>query len=728
MHRRPLLIALVLACACGNGGTGNGLPDAEAGDTRDVAAGDTPDARADAGDVLDSRDAEVADTHSEVFPAVRPVCDPTLLSGSGEAIPFGDFASPSSEAMPFPNLAMARHDPTSPTGLRLRHDQHLMADLLNLLDGTGVSSPFLVPLASPPDLASLPDEASSPRGNQAVFLARTDEADAPEMDPSRLADASVPVRVSYNAEASALVVEPSVPLQERARYALVVTRCLTDATGAPVGRAAAMDAGIDQDSPLRDEMDRALRFLARPDVNVPPESVAVVLPVVTRTASSSMIAAARAATDHDFRPRIEWAMTPALPDGTLDPAFMAMVPGLDALIAEEFPPETTGDYDFGAIGLVAQGTFMARRWFDPEHGKRLGEDGEPVPFADDMPVRFFLTLPREDSAHGRTQPFPTVLFQHAFGVCKETALALAGTFSRMGIATIGIDSVAHGHRAVGDVWRCPIDMMSFLTIDQPVRLWYNFAESAIDIVQLSAMARQLDIDLLPAPDGDGIPDLRTDGAFGLIGQSMGGFLVGDILGMDDTIGPVVINVAGGQEGLFFAWSMAGGEAEQSLMFGFHNMPGMILELMAPMQAAMDDVEPLTLAADVAGWPASRHVLLQQAVEDRTVPMTCGHRLARRLGLSRLVPAFRGLPGVPDAAAPVAGNLASGHTGVLAQFSPAKHKFLLVNDWADRDRLLLFRGQVQAGLFFSDFFAGRSPAVIDPYIDDDVKPWLPVGWR
>lgn len=724
------VLALAATCACGDGAGGrDATPDPGPADVArpdaDVDAAAPRDTAPDA-DPADIAPADAPADAPDAPPIVAPPCDPATLSGTGAAIPIADFARPPSESMPFPNLALARADEGSPTGLRLRFQDHLMAASLNLLDGTGTTSPWVVPLAVPPDPASLPDPDAEPAGNAAVFLVRTGDADAVDLDPARLAGARVPIRVAYNADAGALVVEPATALDERERYALVVTRCLRDADGLPVGRAPAMDAPIAADTPLAAGMARALRFLARPDVHVPDASVALVLPTVTRTTRGRLLAAAKASEGFDFRPSIEWAMAPTRPDGTLDPAFLDRLPGLEALIDDQFPPDAIDGYDFGAIALVAQGTFHARRWCDPVAGMRFDADGAPQPFEDDVVLRFFLTLPREDVAGGRVPPFPLVLFQHAFGVCKETSVALAGTFSRMGLATLGIDAVAHGHRAAGGTWRCPIDPTSFLTIGEPVRLWYNFAESAIDLAQLAAMARGLDLDLLPAPDGDGVPDLRTD-RLGLIGQSMGAFLAANAMGLDDGIGPVVVNVGGGQEGLFFAWGLMGGPEGQSATHAFATLSSLALDLMAPTQAAMDDVEPLALSRADTAWPPGRHVLIQQAIEDGTVPIACGHRLARALGMARLdadLPALPGLAGLPDAPAPVAANVGGAHTGVLAQFSPARHEFLLINDWADRDPLLLFRGQVQAGLFLRDGLAGDAPAVIDAYRDEAIAPWLP----
>jgi len=63
------------------------------------------------------------------------------------------------------------------------------------------------------------------------------------------------------------------------------------------------------------------------------------------------------------------------------------------------------------------------------------------------------------------------------------------------------------------------------------------------------------------------------------------------------------------------------------------------------------------------------------------------------------------------------NLAGSHTAVLAQFSPAEHAFLLVNDNPEQDPALLHRGQAQATHFFRTFFDAGVPEVTDPYAAD-----------
>ncbi len=631
-------------------------------------------------------------------PVVPMVC--AVFGSSGPPVAIEDFFAPESETRPFPNLALARDDPTSPTGLRLAFAVHPMRDLLNHLDGFGATAPFVVPVPARPDPASL---------DTGVLLVRTDSADDPTLDPARLDRDRVPIRAGYNADAQALVVEPLVPLAERGHYALVVTRCLYDEDGLAFNDARAMLqlSNAPQRHPFVLEMNRAIRYLSRLDVNLPLGAAVLILPTVVRSTASRLRALLADPSPPDPSPVIEWAMPPARPDGTLDPEFLARVPGLATLMDEEFLPAQMPLYDFGAIGVAAMGRFTVRRYVDPV---AWVEAGGPATGFEDLSVRFFLTLPSaEASAH--PPPYPVVVFQHAFGVCKETALALAGAFSREGLAVLAVDAVAHGDRGGG---QCPSDPTSFLTLGEPLRLWYNFAESALETAQAARMAQGLDLDLWPWPDGDGVSDLAP-GAVGLVGQSMGAFLAAVAAGVVDGVGPVVLNVGGGQEGLFFAWGMSAMTGLDPWDLSFATVPGIALDIMGPVQAAMDDVEPLVFAAGMLGpgGPAHRHVLMQQAVEDEVVPAEVTARLARVLGLARLAPGFRAVSGLPDVAAPASGNLPGGRTGVLAQFSPAEHPFLLINDHPDRDPDLIVRAQTQAARFLRTFYDEGIPTVADP---------------
>ncbi len=544
--------------------------------------------------------------------AVRPTC--VGSSAPGAPIPIADLFAPESETRPFPNLALARSDPTSPTGIRLSFSEHPLRDLLNHLDGFGATAPFVVPFPFRPDPASV--EAG-------VLLVRTADADAPDFDPLRLRRDRVPIRVGYNPDAQTLVVEPLLPLAEREPYALLVTQCLLDDSGLTAAPAPAMRRlDLPEGHPLTIELDRAMRYVHRPDVQV--GDLALVLPTLVRSTASRLRGLLADPSPPDPEPVIEWAMPPALPDGTLDPAFLSRVPTLASLLAREFPQEQMPLYDFGAIGVAAMGWFTVRRYVDPA---TWVEPGGSLPM-EDLRVRFLLTLPAEGaSAHG--PPFPLIVFQHAFGVCKETALALAGAFSRQGLALLAVDAVAHGDRGDG---RCPSDPTAFLTLGEPVRLWYHFAESALEAAQAARMAQTLDVDLWPWPGGDGESDLMP-GPVGLVGQSMGAFLGAVVAGVEEGVGPVVLNVGGGQEALFFAWSMASSSGLDPWSLSFAQVPGFVLDIMGPMQAAMDDVEPLVFGPDFFA-PGSRHVLMQQAIEDEVVPAEVSARLARVLGLSR----------------------------------------------------------------------------------------------
>jgi len=696
------VVLAVVLCASGCGSTQDGI---------DAKATDTPG--------TDQHDTRTDEHEVPSVPIVQPVCEVDGLLPEGEPIPIDDFFKPPAEIRPFPNLALTTLDADAPSGFRPAFEDHAFASALNVLDGFGSTAPFVVPLADPPDPESLTDGS--------IFLVRTDDADEPNLDPDRLQDSLVPVNAAWNADAGALVVEPLVPLQEKARYALVVTRCLKDDSGMSVGRAPAMDdlASASGNSPMAIEMGLARRFLDRLDVNLPEEAVALVLPTVVRSTTSRLRSIADAAAKAGvFDPEIEWAMDPALPDGSLDPAFLAMYDGLAEFMDDQIEEGEDPMHFYDSIGLAAQGHFTIRRFLDPEEWTQIDPGSTPKPI-EEQDVKFFLTIPKEDAGSGLVQPFPMVIFQHAFGVCKETAIGVAGMYARLGMATIGIDAVAHGHRSGDGKWQCPIDPMTFLTLGEPVRLWYNFAESAVSLAQLAFMTHDLELDIYPPPSGDGINDVDGE-IVGITGQSMGAFLSATVMGFCDRIGPAVINVGGGQEGLFFAWSMLSSTGVDPMDLSFASVNGLVLDIMAPVQMVFDDVEPLVFASGMLGpgGNANRQVLVQQAIEDEAVPGVCPMRLARTLGIPRLTPGFHEFAGLEDIPAPVTGNMEGNRTGALAQFSPAAHEFLLTNHWTDKDPYLLVRAQVQAAVFLRSFFDGGVSTVIDPYADGVIDPYKP----
>lgn len=619
---------------------------------------------------------------------------PCIPEGAlGASIPVFDLLAPESETRPFPNLAFARWDKASPTGLRLDFKSHPFSALLNVADGFGATAPFVIPFPFEPDPSTL---------DNGIFLIRTTDADNPLIDKRRLYADRIRTKVKFNSLAEALIIEPLEPLQEHEHYALVVTRCVRDKQGRLVGRAPAMDMPLPQDSPLLEELARAQRYLARNDVNLPQDAIALVLPTVVRSTASRLRILLKDPNPVDPDPEIEWAMPPTDPDGRLSQQLLERIPAVLELLGPNVEQAQLGLYDFSSVALVAMGRFTARRYLDPQRPA----PAEPGQGFEDLRLRFFLTLPYPSE---KGPPFPVVLFQHAFGVCKETALALAGSFAKEGLALLAIDAVEHGDRGSG---KCPSDPSAFLTIGEPLRLWYNFAESALEAAQAARMAMNLALDIWPWPQGDGVMDLKM-GTVGLIGQSMGAFLSAVIAGIEEGIGPVVLNVGGGQIALFFGWGIVSNLGIDPWELSFSDFPPFVLDIMAPIQTAMDDLEPLVFSRDFFA-PQGRHLLMQQAIEDEVVPAEVTLRLARNLGLARLAPGFRRVEGLADVSAPARANLPDERTGVIAQFSPAEHAFLLINAHPGQDPLLVLRGQEQAARFFSTFFSGQSPVVIDPY--------------
>ncbi len=163
------------------------------------------------------------------------------------------------------------------------------------------------------------------------------------------------------------------------------------------------------------------------------------------------------------------------------------------------------------------------------------EAGEPV-VQGSFDARFSLAIPvGEAPADG----WPVVLYAHGTGGDFESSLGVAGTFARLGIATMGVDQIHHGTRNP--------------TTAGPESLVFNFAnphafrdnarQAALDVVQQARFVANNPIsDRIIAAD----PPVRfdTNNLF-FMGHSQGGLNGPLFLAIDDHVRAAVLSGAGG---------------------------------------------------------------------------------------------------------------------------------------------------------------------------------------
>ncbi|HVO31598.1 MAG TPA: hypothetical protein VMV18_12715, partial [bacterium] len=411
-----------------------------------------------------------------------------------------------------------------------------------------------------------------------------------------------------------------------------------------------------------------------------------------------------------------------------DPSTGKLTPVVKDYFEQLIPPDQVSvnfdDYDYESMGTIAYGFFPSKDFRQPDFDLFItdGVTGEVHPQSVND-LEFMMVLPRVDPARHLGPPYKTVVFQHALTVCKETMVVIANEFARRNIAMIGIDVVAHGSRSketLSGHRACTIPALQFLTLDNPLNAREGFRQTVADQYQLVRMVKNTKFDL----DGDGVSDLDTS-KLGYVSQSLGSIIGGTFIATEPDVGAAVLNVGGG--GLYsVAMSFFGSQGGAPVgPDGLAKLPTPLLDLMLIVQNTLDRADPINYARFVARSPLTqdgkkappKSILLQEAVGDGVVGNYSTDALTREMGGAVAGPTiFRTVPGVPVLSTPLSGNVADGQATIAqAQFSPAKHSFLLVLDYKGA----YCRGQVQAAEFIDSYLTTGVGKVIDAYTSPEV---------
>lgn len=286
-----------------------------------------------------------------------------------------------------------------------------------------------------------------------------------------------------------------------------------------------------------------------------------------------------------------------------------------------------GDPDFAAtfaqspaLGRIVAGIVRSPDFRGPEEiwlPERISGQTQ----APEQDLDFLLALPAAGSP-----PYPIVLLRHGFGGTNEIVLDLAQIFAAKGLATIGIDAVAHGRR--GD----PLDLLRA----RPFVARDIFRQTIAD--QMAVLrAVEVGIDI----DEDGEPDLDPD-RMSYLGISLGGILGATLVAVEDILPTAVLNVAGGRvsflgqsEGLR---DLVQGSLAAEVMLERDDLifEAYIRRILETGQHAVDPVDGLNYARrwfvePLPGRGPSR-VLVQEGIGDRLVDNESTEALARAGGL------------------------------------------------------------------------------------------------
>jgi hypothetical protein len=474
-----------------------------------------------------------------------------------------DFGVPGRQ--PFPSDRFTVPDPGQRTGLRVMLPQTNCAversncdeaRLLNELDGFDLSPRLAIPLSGPIDPASV--------SVRSVFLVRL-AAGPPE--------ATGVERLVWDPGGATLYARPETLLEPETRYGLVVTRALRDAQGRPIrvapgfrrlleGREASRPGGTH-----RQALRTLMAVLARRGIRA--EEVAVAS-VFTTASVSVFLEQARDALDrHPPEPALITA-----PEGGGRAWFRRA--DLRRLVLRT-QVGAAGDADGFAerplplallpseVGGLAVGWFWSPWYLGRDH--RIIDSATSRPLGSPLysaPVPFVILVPAGSPPAGG---WPLAVVGHGYGgEMFGSALRIAGSLARQGIATAALTVVGHGGGPEGRLIVTPgagpplevrvpgrgVDVDADGTIGAveglsplstgplaALGLRDGLRQQVVDLMAfVRALGRGLDV------DGDGTLDTRGEPLY-YVGQSLGGIYGTLLLAVEPRIQVAVLNVPGG---------------------------------------------------------------------------------------------------------------------------------------------------------------------------------------
>lgn len=299
------------------------------------------------------------------------------------------------------------------------------------------------------------------------------ELDLPNYLPGRsparddLAGRSDALMSFYERATNTVIARPMVPLDERTTYAVVVTRRLHDADGAPVGSPYPWINHAAQTEPLRALVDVLPEGLALDDV-------AFAFTFTTQSIESDWIAVRDGLYGRGVQAHLG-ARFPAQLDGLeilRDPEIIRAknpyviytedVRELLADAAKELLDQDEDSQEFADFleGLQYVDYQVVGTYSSPQLFQRTDSSGALLPLDDQSwppdlsttpaatrpeTVYFWLTVPRREvSARGEGKPAPVVVLSHGYTSSRLELFAYAGEFAKHGLATLAIDCVSHG--------------------------------------------------------------------------------------------------------------------------------------------------------------------------------------------------------------------------------------------------------------------------------------------
>jgi len=442
--------------------------------------------------------------------------------------------------------------------------------VLNTLDGFNLQPRLSVPFSGPIDVTTV--------NSSTVFLVKLGDTTSPQDKGGQIVGINQPV---WDVATNTLHVESDELLDQHSRYALIVTRGITDPDGEPIESSEdfehfrhELNLGQTGDHALKEYRQDLLDALkAARRVGVAEKDVVTASVFTTQSATAVL---------EKIRDQLH-AATPAPADFLLGPSGERTVFDLGDVAGITWNQQTrvAGPLTHvpvnvnllgfvpGAVGQIAFGKYVSPDYETPEKvippvGTRTG-----TPVVQGVNELFFnLYLP---SGPMPSSGWPVAIFGHGLGGSKQgggmgggDSLALAASLAEHGIATIAVNVVGHGFGPLSTLTVTPNvgAPVTFLEggrgMDQNgdgliaineginaalprsiIRERDGLRQTVADLIQLVRVI-EVGMDV----SGDGLADLDP-ARIHYLGQSLGGIYGTEFLAVEPSVQVGVLNVAGG---------------------------------------------------------------------------------------------------------------------------------------------------------------------------------------
>ncbi len=608
-------------------------------------------------------------------PEAEPEPATSIFCEGATAQKYDPFASLEVEL--FPDDALTRDDPESPTGLRLDLDPEKVPWVdripplfgqsvrdMSQLSGFGNNGALVMRFTAP--IEPLPTGAAASTESEVAMLFDL------ESDPPL----RVPFEVTYAEDGATAIIQPMRPMRPGARHGFVITAEHKAVDGDCVAPSPALQGlltGETEDARLQRVMPGYARLLEVAGIDPGAVSAATVF---TTHREHDVYAAINA----DIQAR--------------DYAWDAPV---ECEVTERW--------------RRCEGTFTA---WDYRDDLAISTPTPKAPWT--LNVSLWLPLDPEG-------PVATLFVGHGLGSGRSQAGQLADLWTEDGYAIVAMDAMRHEDHPTSVGGDGSDTALSFLGLNltglnaNGRQLTGNFNQTVLDRLQGLRLIRQN-----PDVDADGVVDLDVD-RIGYYGVSLGGLLGPGLATLDPELDMAVWQVPGG---LLSKFITASGDLE-SFMPILANLVGgedRFARLIPLLQAAIDSADPATWAPSILteriGGGGPIDLLVACSTGDNVVPAPTGVYLARALGVSHVGQVVFGDDLLPQVPAPVKGNVYGGvSTAGYTQFDRVTNEELEFSEHGNMP--LSLEAQHQARAFVEPWAEGRDPQIIDPYAELGTPP-------